>query len=133
MLHRAKHIAVYSRTMKARRNLDLQLLACLDAPIWACSVTRAAERMGMRRPGMRSAPACGARPFHIGDHRLIRASRFFRTQCSGSAASAAPFAPAARRCPRGRMPVLQLPDGQSRRAMIQSLVLTEVWRDPAGI
>jgi len=53
MLHRAKHIAVYSRTMKARRNLDLQLLACLDAPIWACSVTRAAERMGMRRPAAR--------------------------------------------------------------------------------
>lgn len=43
--------------MKARRNLDLQLLACLDALIAECSVTRAAERMGMSQPGMSNALA----------------------------------------------------------------------------
>ena len=43
--------------MKAHRNLDLQLLACLDALITECSVTRAAERMGMSQPGMSSALA----------------------------------------------------------------------------
>ncbi|MFN0163733.1 MAG: LysR family transcriptional regulator [Burkholderiales bacterium] len=43
--------------MKMERNLDLQLLACLDALIAECSVTRAAERMGMSQPGMSSALA----------------------------------------------------------------------------
>lgn len=50
--------AVYSsRRMKMRRNLDLQLLSCLDALITERSVTRAAERLGMSQPGMSNALA----------------------------------------------------------------------------
>ena len=66
-------IAVYSRIMKARRNLDLQLLACLDALITECSVTRAAERMGMSQPGMSSALARLRRLTN--DELLVRTAR----------------------------------------------------------
>lgn len=65
--------AVYSRIMKARRNLDLQLLACLDALISECSVTRAAERMGMSQPGMSSALARLRRLTN--DELLVRTAR----------------------------------------------------------
>ena len=59
--------------MKARRNLDLQLLACLDALISECSVTRAAERMGMSQPGMSSALARLRRLTN--DELLVRTAR----------------------------------------------------------
>ncbi len=59
--------------MKARRNLDLQLLACLDALITECSVTRAAERMGMSQPGMSSALARLRRLTN--DELLVRTAR----------------------------------------------------------
>ena len=59
--------------MKARRNLDLQLLACLDALIAECSVTRAAERMGMSQPGMSSALARLRRLTN--DELLVRTAR----------------------------------------------------------
>ena len=67
------YIAVYARRMKARRNLDLQLLACLDALISECSVTRAAERMGMSQPGMSSALARLRRLTN--DELLVRTAR----------------------------------------------------------
>jgi len=73
MLRCAKRLAVYSRIMKARRNLDLQLLACLDALISECSVTRAAERMGMSQPGMSSALARLRRLTN--DELLVRTAR----------------------------------------------------------
>ena len=44
-------------TQKTSRNIDLQLLACLAALISECSVTRAADRMGMSQPGMSNALA----------------------------------------------------------------------------
>lgn len=59
--------------MKARRNLDLQLLACLDALISECSVTRAADRMGMSQPGMSSALARLRRLTN--DELLVRTAR----------------------------------------------------------
>lgn len=59
--------------MKSRRNLDLQLLACLDALISECSVTRAAERMGMSQPGMSSALARLRRLTN--DELLVRTAR----------------------------------------------------------
>lgn len=53
MLQCTMHATVYSRSMKVRRNLDLQLPACLYALITQCSVTQAAERIGMSQPAMR--------------------------------------------------------------------------------
>jgi DNA-binding transcriptional LysR family regulator len=59
--------------MKSRRNLDLQLLACLDALISECSVTRAADRMGMSQPGMSNALARLRLLTH--DELLVRTAR----------------------------------------------------------
>lgn len=59
--------------MKTRRNLDLQLLACLDALISECSVTRAADRMGMSQPGMSNALARLRRLTN--DELLVRTAR----------------------------------------------------------
>lgn len=59
--------------MKPRANLDLQLLACLDALISECSVTRAAERMGMSQPGMSNALARLRRLTN--DELLVRTAR----------------------------------------------------------
>jgi DNA-binding transcriptional LysR family regulator len=41
--------------MQNHRNIDLHLLACLDALLTDCQVTRAAERMNMSQPGMSNA------------------------------------------------------------------------------
>ncbi len=65
--------AVQESLMKTRRNLDLQLLACLDALISECSVTRAADRMGMSQPGMSNALARLRRLTN--DELLVRTAR----------------------------------------------------------
>lgn len=59
--------------MKTPRNLDLQLLACLGALIAECSVTRAADRMGMSQPGMSNALARLRRLTN--DELLVRTAR----------------------------------------------------------
>jgi DNA-binding transcriptional LysR family regulator len=59
--------------MKTLRNIDLQLLACLAALISECSVTRAADRMGMSQPGMSNALARLRRLTN--DELLVRTAR----------------------------------------------------------
>jgi DNA-binding transcriptional LysR family regulator len=41
-----------ARAMQPKKNIDLNLLACLDALLTEGSVTRAAERLNMSQPGM---------------------------------------------------------------------------------
>lgn len=65
---------MYPEQVKNRRNnIDLQLLACLDALISECSVTRAAERMDMSQPGMSNALARLRRL--TSDQILVRTAR----------------------------------------------------------
>jgi DNA-binding transcriptional LysR family regulator len=55
------------------RNIDLHLLACLDALLTERQVTRAAERMNMTQPGMSNALARLRHKFH--DPLLVRTSQ----------------------------------------------------------
>lgn len=59
--------------MQGNRNVDLHLLACLDALLTERQVTRAAERMNMTQPGMSNALARLRQTFQ--DPLLVRTSQ----------------------------------------------------------
>lgn len=76
MLERRPLARVYAAQVKnrfGRLNVDLQLLACLDALISERSVTRAAERLEMSQPGMSNALARLRRVTN--DQILVRTAR----------------------------------------------------------